>query len=324
MDLYPDARGGCCSPPTPTPAPRSTRSTSSTSTTTCSSRGTRRRRSSTRSSTTLLEAWRRPTTGAVPETKVVGHRWSARSSRGARVPGPQPGALPLVLRPTSPRAQRLLDGRRGRRPRAAGGRSPPTATALVDADRRRAGRPRRADHHAGRATSTTSSSSAAARPGSARRCTARPRACAPCWSSAPPPAARPGRARASRTTSASPTACPARQLTDRARRQALKFGAEVHHRPATSSASRSTARPAPSASPTATSHRRAHRHPGHRRLLPAARRARARRAHRPRRLLRLGADRGAPTAPSQDVYIVGGANSAGPGRRVLRRGARSR
>src|SRR4051812_34668996 len=38
----------CCSPPTPTPTRRSTRSTSSTWTTTCSSRGIRRRRSSTR------------------------------------------------------------------------------------------------------------------------------------------------------------------------------------------------------------------------------------------------------------------------------------
>ena len=61
-------------------ARRSTRSTSSTSTTTCSSRGTRRRRSSTRSSTTCSSAWRATDHRPVPETKVVGHRWSARSS----------------------------------------------------------------------------------------------------------------------------------------------------------------------------------------------------------------------------------------------------
>ena len=42
-----------------------------------------------------------------------------------------------------------------------------------------------------------------------------------------PPAGRPARARASRTTSASPTASPASQLAERARRQAVKFGAEV-------------------------------------------------------------------------------------------------
>jgi thioredoxin reductase (NADPH) len=34
--------------------------------------------------------------------------------------------------------------------------------------------------------------------------------CAPCWSSAPPPAARPGRVPGSRTTWASRTACPER------------------------------------------------------------------------------------------------------------------
>ena len=51
-----------------------------------------------------LEAWatRRPPAGA--ETKVVGHRWSARSSRGPGVPGPQPGAVPVVPCPTSRRA----------------------------------------------------------------------------------------------------------------------------------------------------------------------------------------------------------------------------
>ena len=42
-----------------------------------------------------------------------------------------------------------------------------------------------------------------------------------------PPAGRPGRAPASRTTWASPTGCRAAQLTDRARRQAHKFGAEI-------------------------------------------------------------------------------------------------
>ncbi len=43
-----------------------------------------------------LDAWRASDHQPVHETKVVGHRWSARSLRGARVPGPQPGALPLV------------------------------------------------------------------------------------------------------------------------------------------------------------------------------------------------------------------------------------
>ena len=51
----------------------------------------------------LLDAWLESDHRPVPETKVVGHRWSARSLRGARVPGPQPGAVPLVQLPTSRR-----------------------------------------------------------------------------------------------------------------------------------------------------------------------------------------------------------------------------
>ena len=54
--------------------------------------------------------------------------------------------------------------------------------------------------------STTPSSSAAARPASRPPFTARPRDCAPWWSSARRPEARPGRPRASRTISASPAA----------------------------------------------------------------------------------------------------------------------
>ena len=87
-----------CSPPTPTPAPPSTRSTWSTSTTTCSSRGTRRRRSSTRWWTRCWRAWRRPTTAPVPETKVVGHRWSARSSEVREFLARNQVPVPLVLR----------------------------------------------------------------------------------------------------------------------------------------------------------------------------------------------------------------------------------
>ena len=44
----------------------------------------------------LLSAWRREERKPVHEAKLVGHRWSAPSSAGARLPGPQPGALPLV------------------------------------------------------------------------------------------------------------------------------------------------------------------------------------------------------------------------------------
>ena len=100
-------------------ARRSTRSTSSTSTTTCSSRGTRRRRSSTRCVDDLLEALagRRPPAGARDQGRrapLVG-----AVVRGARVPGPQPGAVPLVLRRRAGGAAAAGGGRRGRATAAA-------------------------------------------------------------------------------------------------------------------------------------------------------------------------------------------------------------
>ena len=111
--------------------------------------------------------------------------------------------------PTSPKGERLLT--------AAGADGltlpvviTPDGDPLIeptDAELAGAGRP---GDHARRRTSTTSSSSAAARPGSAPRCTAPRRGCAPCWSSSLRPAARPGRARGSRTTWAFPTGCRAR------------------------------------------------------------------------------------------------------------------
>ena len=69
-------------------------------------------------------------------------------------------------------------------------------------------------------------------------------------------------------------------------------------------------------------HRRAHRHPGHRGVLPAAGRARAGRADRARGVLRVGADRGVGVR-GQDVYVVGGANSAGQAAVYLSRYAKS-
>ena len=151
--------------------------------------------------------------------------------RGPRLPGPQPGAVPLV-----PRRRRRRASGCWRRPdvddrRAAGGDHRRTATCWSSRPTPSSPTGSGLTHHARPRTSTTWSWSAAARPGSAPRCTARPRACAPCWSSAPRPAGRPARAPGSRTTSASPTASPARSSTERARRQALKFGAEMRHRP---------------------------------------------------------------------------------------------
>ena len=110
------------------------------------------------------------------------------------------------------------------------------------------------------------------------------------------------------------------QLTDRARRQAAKFGAEVL-----------TARDVVGAGGQRLGpdrpvrgrqrDRRARGGARHRRVLPHAGRAGHRRAHRPRRVLRLGATE-APACAGQDVYIVGGANSAGQAAMFFSRHAR--
>ena len=52
----------------------------------------------------LLETWQRE--GRPPEhkIKILGHPWSPAVLRGARLPGPQPGVLPLVQRRRAGRA----------------------------------------------------------------------------------------------------------------------------------------------------------------------------------------------------------------------------
>ena len=125
---------------------------------------------------------------------------------------------------------------------------------------------------------------------------------------------RPGRAElaGSRTTWASPTACPAPSSPTGPAGRRAKFGAEVltardvrrRWRRAGSAPGRAVRRRharsprTPSSSPPASSYR----------ALDGAGR---RRADRPRRLLRLGRRPRPPTCAGQDVYIVGGANSAG-------------
>jgi thioredoxin reductase (NADPH) len=98
----------------------------------------------------LIETWRVTGDRAVEETKVVGHRWSARSHE----------VRDFLARNSVPYRWYAADSAEGR-------------------------------------------------PGWARRCTAAPRGCGRCWWSAGRPAARPGRAPGSRTTSASPTASAA-------------------------------------------------------------------------------------------------------------------
>ena len=63
----------------------------------------------------LLETWLSSDHRPVPETKVIGHRWSAPLIRGTRVPRPQSGALPLVRRRRAGRPPAPGGGRPGRR-----------------------------------------------------------------------------------------------------------------------------------------------------------------------------------------------------------------
>ena len=155
----------------------------------------------------LLEAWRATGDRAIPQTKVVGHRWSARSSEVRdflarnRVPyrwllADEPEGAQLLAAAGLDGADAAggdhrpgRDARRPHRRRAGRRRSgsrprPPRRLLRPRRHRRRPGRPRR---------------------GGVRRV----RGLRPCCRAARPPAGRPGRAPASRTTSASPTACPA-------------------------------------------------------------------------------------------------------------------
>ena len=157
----------------------------------------------------LLEAWTAVDHRPARETRVVGHRWSARSYE----------VRDFLARNSVPYRWYL-----GRRAGGRSGCSPPPAWTAAGcrvvvtadgeragrADRRRAGRPGRAGHHPVRRLLRPGRRRR--RPGRARRrgLRRRRRGCAPCWSSGGPPAGRPARAAGSRTTSASRTACPAR------------------------------------------------------------------------------------------------------------------
>ena len=111
------------------------------------------------------------------------------------------------------------------------------------------------------------------------------------------------------------------QLTTRARRQALRFGAEVlTTREVVGLEVKGSARGVRFADGGTT--RRAQHHPGDRGLLPAARRA------RPSEMTGRGVYYGsalteASACVDQDIYIVGGANSAGQAAVYLSRHAKS-
>ncbi len=154
----------------------------------------------------LLEAWIESDHRPVPEIKVVGHRWSARCSEVreflARNQVPY-----RWYNSDEPEGERLLEAAQ------ADGLSLPV---VITPDGHPLVEPSDAELASRVGLATTPSKDfydlivIGGGPASAPRCTAPRRACVPCWSSVPPPAGRPGRARASRTTWASRTECPVR------------------------------------------------------------------------------------------------------------------
>ena len=259
----------------------------------------------------LLDAWaadarrgrRRDPGGRAPLVGAV--------VRGARLPGPQPGAVPLA-------ARRRAGGRAAARPRPGSTEADVPLVVTADGQDARARRARPSwprsvglDHHAGRRLLRPGRGRRRARPGSAPPSTAPRRACAPCWSSGGPPAGRPGRAAGSRTTSASPTASPARSSPTGPAGRRCKFGAELLTTREVVGLERARRRRGCVRFGDGSRDRRAHRGPGHRRVLPACwtrpgwptSPAAASSTARPPPRRR--------AAPDEDVYIVGGANSAG-------------
>ena len=153
----------------------------------------------------LIEAWRAVPGRPVVETKVIGHRWSRRSYE----------VRDFLARNQVPYRWYLADESEGRRLLAAAETNDERLPVVVTPDGDGAGRARRRGSSRRRSdcrrtrlrSSTTSWWWAADPPASEPRCTARPKGCARCSSNAGPPVGRRVRARGSRTTSGSPTAC---------------------------------------------------------------------------------------------------------------------
>ena len=233
--------------------------------------------------------------------------------RGARLPRPQPRAVPLAPR-------RRAGGRSGCST-AAGRRPRPTLPVVITADGTVHGRRRRRRELAAAVGLATDAGHRLLRPGRRRRRAGRPRrgrvrrvGGAADGAGRAAGHRRAGRARARRIENylGFPDGVSGAQLTDRARRQAVEVRRRAAHHPRGGRARARRHRPgvvrfadgseiAAHAVVLATgvSYRHARRRPGVDDLTGRG------------RLLRLGRRPRRPSCAGQDVYIVGGANSAG-------------
>ncbi len=154
----------------------------------------------------LLDAWLASDHRPVPETKVVGHRWSARSSE----------VREFLARNQVPYRWYQSDEPEGQRLLAAAGADGRALPVVITPDGEPMVEPSDTELASRVGLATTPAKDfydlivIGGGPAWARRCTAPRRGCGPCWWSGPRPAGRRARAPGSRTTWASPTGCRGR------------------------------------------------------------------------------------------------------------------
>ena len=154
----------------------------------------------------LLEAWEASDHRPVPEIKVVGHRWSARSSE----------VREFLARNQVPYRWYSAEEAEGKRLLAAAGLDGLTLPMVITPDGDPLVEPTDAELASRVGLATTPAKDfydlivVGGGPAWAPRCTARRRGCVRCWWSGWPAAARRDRARGSRTTWASRTGCRGR------------------------------------------------------------------------------------------------------------------
>ena len=155
----------------------------------------------------LLDAWQATGDRELEDIRVVGHRWSEPSYQ----------IRDFLARNLVPYRWLGADEPEGRRLLEAAGMGPESVPLVVTADGRAMSRPSTTEVAEAAGLAVTPGRDfydlimwVAGRPGSARPSTAPPRGSRRCWSSGRRWAARPGRARGSKTIWASRTASPAR------------------------------------------------------------------------------------------------------------------